>query len=198
MPHFGNLCPLRRRQCSDILLLMAINTGIFGDTTSFEHRYIPDHARLEELVVYWKKLGLKIVLTSGTFDLFHIGHAQYLEKAKALGDILIIGVDSDAKVKERKGPSRPIVPELERVQILSHCRHADVITLKSPSDPKNHLIKIVSPDILVVSESTKHAEGEVDEKAQYCKEIIVLEPQSETSTSAKLRLIQIGKKDDAE
>jgi rfaE bifunctional protein nucleotidyltransferase chain/domain len=177
---------------------MAINTGIFGDTTSFEHRYIPDHARLEELVVYWKKLGLKIVLTSGTFDLFHIGHAQYLEKAKALGDILIIGVDSDAKVKERKGPSRPIVPELERVQILSHCRHADVITLKSPSDPKNHLIKIVSPDILVVSESTKHAEGEVDEKAQYCKEIIVLEPQSETSTSAKLRLIQIGKKDDAE
>lgn len=177
---------------------MAINAGIFGDTTSFEHRYIPDHARLEELVIYWKKLGLKIVLTSGTFDLFHIGHAQYLEKAKALGDILIIGVDSDAKVKERKGPSRPIVPELERVQILSHCRHADVITLKSPSDPKNHLIKIVSPDILVVSKSTNHADEEVDEKAQYCKEIIVLEPQSETSTSAKLRLIQIGKKDDAE
>lgn len=170
---------------------MAINTGIFGDTTSFEHRYIPDHARLEELVQYWKKLGLRIVLTSGTFDLFHIGHAQYLEKAKSLGDLLIVGVDSDAKVKERKGPHRPIVPELERVQILSHCRHADVITLKGVDDPKNHLIKIVSPHVLVVSESTQHGEGEVDEKAQYCEEIIVLEPQSETSTSAKLRLIQI-------
>jgi rfaE bifunctional protein nucleotidyltransferase chain/domain len=170
---------------------MAINTGIFGDTTSFEHRYIPDHKRLEELVVYWKKLGLKIVLTSGTFDLFHIGHAQYLEKAKSLGDLLIVGIDSDAKVKERKGPHRPIVPELERVQIISHCRHADVITLKGVGDPKNHLIKIVSPDILVVSKSTSHGEGEVDEKAQYCGEIIVLEPQASTSTSAKLRLIQI-------
>lgn len=172
---------------------MAINTGIFGDTTSFEHRYIPDHERLAELVVYWKKLGLKIVLTSGTFDLFHIGHAQYLEKAKSLGDILIIGVDSDAKVKERKGPHRPIVPELERVQILSHCRHADVITLKGASDPKNHLIKLVSPHVLVVSESTEHPEEEVDEKAQYCDEIVLLEPQSETSTSAKIRLIQISK-----
>lgn len=170
---------------------MAINAGIFGDTTSFEHRYIPDHKKLEELVVYWKKLGLKIVLTSGTFDLFHIGHAQYLEKAKSYGDLLIVGVDSDAKVKERKGPHRPIVPELERVQILSHCRHADVLILKGVDDPKNHLIKIVSPDVLVVSESTKHPDGEVDEKAQYCGEIIVLEPQSETSTSAKLRLIQI-------
>lgn len=171
---------------------MAINTGIFGDTTSFEHRYISDHARLEELVVYWKKLGLRIVLTSGTFDLFHIGHAQYLEKAKSLGDLLIVGVDSDAKVKERKGPHRPIVPEFERVQILSHCRHADVITMKGAHDPKNHLIKIVSPHVLVVSESTKHGNGEVDEKAQYCGEIVVLKPQAETSTSAKLRLIQIS------
>lgn len=170
---------------------MAINTGIFGDTTSFEHRYIADHDRLAELVQYWKKLGLRIVLTSGTFDLFHIGHAQYLEKAKSMGDLLIIGVDSDAKVKERKGPHRPIVPEMERVQILSHCRHADVITLKGVNEPKNHLIKIVSPHVLVVSESTRHADGEVDEKSQYCERIVVLEPQSETSTSAKLRLIQI-------
>lgn len=176
---------------------MAINAGIFGDTASVEHRFISDHDKLAELVVYWKKLGLKIVLTSGTFDLFHIGHAQYLEKAKSYGDLLIVGVDSDAKVKERKGPHRPIVPELERVQILSHCRHADVITLKGKDDPQNHLIKIVSPDILIVSESTNHAEEEVDEKAQYCREIIVLEPQSETSTSAKIRLIQISKNNNA-
>lgn len=94
---------------------MALNAGIFGDKTSFEDRYIPDHVKLVELVGYWKKLGLKIVLTSGTFDLFHIGHAQYLEKAKEMGDVLIVGVDSDARVKKRKGPERPIVPENERV-----------------------------------------------------------------------------------
>ncbi len=172
---------------------MAINTGIFGDTTSFEHRFIADHDRLAELVVYWKKLGLRIVLTSGTFDLFHVGHAQYLEKAKSLGDLLIVGVDSDEKVRERKGPGRPIVPEDERVAIISHVRHADVLTLKKASDPKNHLIKLVRPDILVVSKSTKHDDEEVDDKREYCGEIIVLEPQSSTSTSAKIRLIQISK-----
>lgn len=172
---------------------MAINTGIFGDRTSFEERYIADHGKLEELVGYWKNLGLKIVLTSGTFDMFHIGHAQYLEKAKELGDILIVGVDSDEKVKKRKGPDRPVVPEEERVLILAHSRHADVITLKRTSDGGNNLIRIVSPDILVVSKSTKHKEGKVDEKAKYCGEIILMEPQSETSTSAKLRLIQIKK-----
>lgn len=172
---------------------MSIDAGIFGDKTSFEHRYIPDHEKLSELVGYWKKLGLRIVLTSGTFDLFHIGHAQYLEKAKSYGDILIVGVDSDARVKKRKGPTRPIVPEHERVLILSHVRHADVITLKGVEDESNHLIKLVQPDTLVVSESTKHGEDEVDEKAQYCGEIVVLEPQAETSTSAKVRLIQIAK-----
>ncbi len=170
---------------------MAINTGIFGDTTSFEHRFIADHDRLAELVVYWKKLGLRIVLTSGTFDLFHIGHAQYLEKAKSMGDLLIVGVDSDAKVKERKGPNRPVVPENERVAIISHMRHADVITLKNVGDSKNHLIKIVRPDVLVVSESTKHEDEAVDDKRQYCGEIVVLEPQASTSTSAKLRLMHV-------
>ncbi len=172
---------------------MAINAGIFGDKASLEHRYIPDHDRLQESVELWRRLGLKIVLTSGTFDLFHIGHAQYLEKAKELGDVLIVGVDSDARVKKRKGPERPIVPEDERVLILSHVRHVDVITLKGVDDGSNHLIKLVQPDVLVVSESTNHAEDEVDEKSQYCGEIVVLEPQAKTSTSAKLRLIQISK-----
>jgi len=170
---------------------MAINTGIFGDSTSFEHRFIPDQEKLAASVIYWKKLGLKIVLTSGTFDLFHIGHAQYLEKAKALGDLLIIGVDSDEKVKKRKGPHRPVVPQNERVLILSHCRHADVITIKNVDDPPNHLIRLVLPDVLVVSKATKHKNEDVSEKSQYCGEIVVLEPQSETSTSAKIRLIQI-------
>lgn len=172
---------------------MAINAGIFGDDTNLEHRLIEDSEKLTELVGYWKKLGLRIVLTSGTFDLFHIGHAQYLEKAKKLGDLLVVGVDSDAKVKARKGPHRPVVPEMERVQILSHCRHVDVIFLKKNEDPSNNLIQLVSPDILVMSKSTKHSEKALKEKAKYCREVVLLEPQSETSTSAKIRLIEIGK-----
>lgn len=172
---------------------MAINVGIFGDSTDLEHRYVPDHEKLAQLVDYWKRLGLRIVLTSGTFDLFHIGHAQYLEKAKALGDLLIVGVDSDEKVRARKGPTRPVVPEMERVMILSHIRHADVITLKPHNETSNQLIQLVSPDILVISKSTKHTEEEINEKRRLCGEVVLLEPQSETSTSAKLRLIHTNK-----
>ena len=62
---------------------MAIKAGIFGDGTNMKDRYIADHKKLAELVKHWKKLGLKIVLTSGTWDLFHVGHAQYLECAKS-------------------------------------------------------------------------------------------------------------------
>jgi len=83
------------------------------------------------------------------------------------------------------------VPEQERVQILSHCRHADVITLKSIEDPSNCLIKIVTPDVLVVSKSTKFKDAEVGEKSKYCRRIVLLEPQAETSTSARIRLMQI-------
>ena len=172
---------------------MAINAGIFGDATSFEHRYVPDQERLAEMVQYWKKLGLRTVLTSGTFDLFHIGHAQYLERAKALGDVLIVGVDSDEKVRSRKGPTRPVVPENERLLILAHVRHIDVITLKHLQHPNNHLIKLVSPDVLVLSKSTKHDPEDSKEKSRYCGEVVLLEPQAETSTSARVRLIQIKK-----
>jgi len=170
---------------------MAITNGIFGDKASIADRYIADHKKLKELVPLWKKLGLKIVLTSGTFDLFHVGHAKYLEKAKALGDLLIVGVDSDAKVKARKGPHRPVVPEMERVEILTHIRHVDVITLKSAKDPKDNLIKLIRPDVLVTSATTKHHKNDLKEKGEYCGRIVNFPAQSKTSTSAKIRLIHV-------
>ncbi len=168
---------------------MAINVGIFGDGTNLKDRYIPNQKKLKELVKYWKKLGLKIVLTSGTYDLFHVGHAEYLGKAKQFGDLLIVGVDSDLKVKKRKGPHRPVVPEEERIRILSHVRPVDVITIKKHDDEPNALIKAVAPDVLVMSKSTKHDKKDMLEKAKYCKEVVLLEPQASTSTSAKVRLL---------
>ncbi|MDB5188174.1 MAG: D-alpha,beta-d-heptose 7-phosphate 1-kinase, d-beta-d-heptose 1-phosphate adenylyltransferase [Candidatus Kaiserbacteria bacterium] len=171
---------------------MGINAGIFGDKTSLKDRYIPDHKKLGELVKHWKKLGLKIVLTSGTYDLFHVGHAEYLERAKDLGDLLIVGVDSDAKVRERKGPHRPVVPEEERVRILSHLRHVDAITLKPAKARPNSLIRLIKPDVLVLSKSTKHDPKYIAEKQQYCGSIVLLPPQAETSTSAKVRLLHVS------
>jgi rfaE bifunctional protein nucleotidyltransferase chain/domain len=171
---------------------MAIKAGIFGEGTNFKDRYVPDHKKLAAKVKNWKQLGLTVVLTSGTWDLFHVGHAQYLEHSKGLGDLLIVGVDSDEKVRSRKGPHRPIVPEEERVHILSHLRHVDMITIKPLNEKPNSLIKLIKPDVLVLSKSTNHKSADIEEKKKYCGKVVLLQPQAETSTSAKVRLMHVS------
>lgn len=171
---------------------MAVKAGIFGDGTNVKDRYIRDHKKLAKLVKHWKQLGLRIVLTSGSWDLFHVGHAEYLERAKALGDLLIVGVDSDEKVRARKGPHRPVVPEEERVRILCHVRHVDVVTLKPQSEAKNGLIKLVRPDVLILSKSTRHKSADIKEKKKYVGKVVLLDPQASTSTSAKVRLLHVS------
>ena len=103
-----------------------------------------------------------------------------------------MGVDSDEKVRARKGPHRPVVPESERVKILAHLRHVDAITLKPKGERANQLIKLIQPDVLVVSKSTKHTAAELKEKRKYCGELVLLEPQAETSTSAKVRVLHVS------
>ena len=90
----------------------------------------------------------RIVFTNGCFDLLHIGHVRYLEKAKALGDVLVVGVNSDASVRKLKGPKRPILPEEERAGILSGLGCVDYITIFSEIDPLK-LIASLRPDVLV-------------------------------------------------
>lgn len=167
------------------------NRGVFHAGSNSKDRYVPDHVRLGEIVEALKTIGLKIVLTMGTFDFIHIGHSLYLEKARVLGDILIVGVDSDEKVRSRKGPDRPIVSQDERVQMLTHIRHVDIVTLKEYSAPKWELIKLVRPDFLVATRETYSPE-KLNELGQYCGEVIVLDPQATTSTTAKLRRLNIG------
>jgi D-beta-D-heptose 7-phosphate kinase/D-beta-D-heptose 1-phosphate adenosyltransferase len=94
-----------------------------------------------------KAEGKRIVFTNGCFDLLHVGHVRYLEKAKALGDVLVIGVNSDASVRKLKGPKRPILPEKERTEILSGLGCVDYITLFNEMDPLK-LITSLRPDVL--------------------------------------------------
>lgn len=145
-----------------------------------------------------KQNGHKVVLTQGVWDLIHEGHAQYLHKAKQLGDILIVGVDTDEVVKDRKGPTRPIVPETERVKMISHLRPVDLIVMKESKTDHGKLIRDIKPDILVISESTKSNingksffEEVYEEHSPYCKKIVNMEPQSTTSTTARIRLLTI-------
>jgi len=169
------------------------NGGIFGVNSNFKDRFVPDYRRLKELVDHCKGIGLKIVLTQGTYDMVHIGHARYFEEAKRHGDLLVVGVDSDKKVRARKGPDRPLVPQTERLEMVTHLRPVDIVTLKELRMPKWHLIKTVRPDILIVTDETvkKYGKAKMKQMASYCGQITVLEPMATTSTSAKIRRLQL-------
>ena len=95
-----------------------------------------------------KAKGKRVVFTNGCFDLLHIGHIRYLEKARALGDALVVGVNSDSSVRKLKGPKRPILPEEERTEILSGLGCVDYITLFDEIDPLK-LITSLQPNVLV-------------------------------------------------
>lgn len=96
----------------------------------------------------FKKENKKIVFTNGVFDILHSGHVDYLAKSKDLGDILIVGLNSDKSVKKIKGDKRPIINESERAFVLSNLKSVDYVTLFDEDTPKE-LIEILIPDILV-------------------------------------------------
>lgn len=152
---------------------------------------ITDYKKLLPILEKYRTEKKKIVLTQGSFDMVHIGHARYCEQAKSYGDVLIVGVDSDEKVRDRKGADRPIVPEDERLEMLTHLRAVDVVVLKPLKAPKWDLIKLIKPDVLVATKQT-YTPDKVEELKQWCKEVVVLEPMATTSTSAKLRRMQMG------
>ena len=103
---------------------------------------------LHRIVEDLRKKGKRIVFTNGCFDLLHLGHIRYLEKAKSLGDILVVGVNSDRSVRNLKGPERPILPEEERAEILSGLGCVDYINLFDQLTPLE-LISSLQPHILV-------------------------------------------------
>jgi rfaE bifunctional protein nucleotidyltransferase chain/domain len=90
----------------------------------------------------------RLVFTNGVFDLLHPGHVRYLQAARAEGDALIIGLNSDASVREYKGPSRPITPEHERAEILTALACVDAVVIFGEQTP-DRIVKLIQPDVLV-------------------------------------------------
>ena len=109
---------------------------------------IKERKELLRIIKNLKAKGKRIVFTNGCFDLLHLGHVRYLEKAKALGDVLVVGVNSDSSVRKLKGPKRPILPEEERTEILSGLGCVDYITIFNEADPLI-LIDSLKPNLLV-------------------------------------------------
>ena len=103
---------------------------------------------LTEACQQLKKAGKTVVFTNGCFDILHRGHVDYLSKARALGDILIVGVNTDASVRRLKGDNRPIVQEDDRAAVLAALRVVDYVCLFDEDTPYE-LIRALVPDILV-------------------------------------------------
>lgn len=92
--------------------------------------------------------GRQIVFTNGVFDLLHPGHVRYLRQARALGDVLIVGVNADESVRRNKGPERPLTPEQERAEILAGLECVDAVVIFAEETP-DAIIKAVRPEVLV-------------------------------------------------
>ena len=95
-----------------------------------------------------RRRGTRIVFTNGVFDILHPGHVRYLEAARTHGDLLIVGLNSDASVRRNKGDGRPINPELERAEVLTALECVDAVSIFDEHTPAD-IIRRVCPDVLV-------------------------------------------------
>lgn len=105
-------------------------------------------ADYRRMLTIWRFHGKKIVFTNGCFDILHLGHIDYLSKAKDLGDLLIIGLNTDLSVSKIKGKNRPIQDEISRAMVLAALGFVDVVVFFGEETPYN-LIKTTQPDVLV-------------------------------------------------
>jgi len=95
-----------------------------------------------------RAVGKRVVFTNGVFDLLHVGHVRYLAQARALGDALVVAINSDRTVRELKGPNRPIFDQSERAEIIAAMRYVDYVTIFDDVSPRS-LIAELLPDVLV-------------------------------------------------
>lgn len=153
------------------------------------NKIVLNYDKLTRVTEALRELGHKIVMTIGSWDLLHIGHVRYLIKAKSYGDILVVGVDSDRGIKLYKGPLRPIVPQGERIEMVSYQTCVDYVTSIDDVDEKGswqyELIKQVKPDVFVAVEDS-YSEQQCKDIKQFCGQLIVLPRQAENTSTSKM------------
>ena len=148
---------------------------------------ISDYSEIKKIVDAHHALGHKIVCTVGSWDMLHIGHLRYLMKAKEQGDVLIVGVDSDRGIKLYKNELRPIIPQEERMEMLSYQDCVDYVTLIDDIDANGKwqygLVKSINPDIFVTTDYSYSPE-QIEAIKTFSSNVLVLPRQAEkTSTT---------------
>lgn len=133
----------------------------------------------------------KLVLANGVFDLFHVGHLRYLESARALGQCLVVAVNSDASTRRNKGPKRPVIPQSERAEILSGLGCVDYVFIFDDPDVKD-ILRRLKPD--VHAKGTDYTEASVPERevvlAYGGRVAICGDPKDHSSTATLQRLAE--------
>lgn len=111
----------------------------------------------------WRAEGKTVVMANGVFDLLHVGHLRYLEGAKALGDVLVVAVNSDASARALKGPGRPVIPEAERAELISALACTDLVLLFDEPDVRA-VLRALKPH--VHAKGTDYTPDSIPEKAE--------------------------------
>lgn len=122
---------------------------------------ILDRNRLIARVAIARKHGARIVFANGCFDMMHVGHIRYLEGARSLGDVLVVGINSDVQVRALKGEGRPLIPERERAEIIAAMRAVDFVTI-FPEPTVEALLRAIRPDFH--AKGTDYTEETVPER----------------------------------
>jgi len=140
---------IKLRKCIEYLCLRKLAAykckGVIAMTGSSK---LMGRCEAFEKVKAWQALGKKVVFSNGCFDLLHAGHVEYLQAARTLGDVLLIGLNSDASVRRLKGAGRPVCCEADRAMVLSALQVVDAVTLFDEDTPEE-LIGLLLPDVLV-------------------------------------------------
>ncbi|MFH1545581.1 MAG: D-glycero-beta-D-manno-heptose 1-phosphate adenylyltransferase [archaeon] len=151
---------------------------------------VKDLSELKEIVSKLKKQGKKIVTTNGCFDLLHVGHVIYLEKAREFGDVLIVGINSDESVKKLKGKMRPLMPERERSGIIAALESVNYVFVFDESNPIK-FIEELKPDFHV--KGGDYREEEIIEKKAIEEnggKLVLLDEVDNASTSNIIKKIR--------
>ena len=137
-----------------------------------------------------RRAGKKVALANGVFDLLHVGHLRYLEGARALADVLVVAVNSDASTRAYKGPGRPVVPADERCELLAALTCTDFVVVFDAPDVRG-LIRTLKPDIHVKgTDYTPESIPERDEVLAYGGRVAVAGDPKNHSTTAALELLR--------
>ena len=162
----------------------------------YAKKIVLDYEKLKKITEGYQAIGRKVVVTIGSWDSLHIGQVRYIIRAKAAGDMLVVGFDSDRAIKLYKGEFRPLIPEEERAEMLTYLSDVDFVTALDDVDEKGNwqyeLLKAVRPDIFVAVEDS-YPEEQINEIQKYVAEpVVVLSRQADTSTSALIAKLLKG------